>query len=290
MIRKIFPVYLLATAFLIPGILTLALLLPPAQAQSAQGTWSPPTNVSRSGSTSDPRIVIDSNQNVHILWLDAFNDYGYAYFNGETWSDPVGQSYIFYPEIPTLVAGSNGLVHAFWVSELGALLYSRSTGNNMGNPGAWAPPLVLASGVLNFHASTDLEGGLHLAYVQGPNENDIPTGVYYRRADPSGTSWTLGSSIYSSPYFRAIAADEAHVYTATTQVDGNTRVYISFDNFPLKRVFLASSQDNGTTWNEPLEVDRPDQDFCYDYSFRHHCLSRSAKHPSDVERQPAKWI
>jgi hypothetical protein len=250
--------YQFAAVLLLISILFLPILYPHPAVSAQQSSWSPPVNLSQSGSSSNPVIVIDSNQNVHTIWLDTFNDYGYAFWNGESWSDPIGLTYNFYPEIPTLIAGDNGQVHGFWINDNGVLLYSRVDGTSMGVVSAWTPGLALGTGILNFHASTDAQGRLHLAYAQGPNENGIPTGVYYRQADQLGTSWTTGIAVYLSPYFRSATAEDAHVYVATTQVDNSTRVYLGFDNPALKRVFLAASPDNGVSWGEPLEIDHPD--------------------------------
>lgn len=222
-----------------------------------QSRWTEPVNLSQSSSTSNPVIAIDTNQNVHVIWQDVFNDYGYAYWNGEQWSEPVGRTYIFYPEIPTLVGGANGLVHIFWITDNGALLHSSAPGSELSNPNSLSPPQVLGAGVLNFHASSDSQGRLHLGYAQGPNENGIPTGVYYRQSEPGATSWNIPTAVYLSPYFRSITPNSAHVYTATTRVDDNLRVYLTFDNPALKRVFFAASNDGGSTWQEPLEVDAP---------------------------------
>lgn len=252
------PAYHLTVALALLGVLALLIMIPLAAASAQQIPWSAPANLSQSGSSSNPVIAVDSNQNVHVIWLDEFSNYGYAFWNGETWSDPIGLTYNFYPEIPTLVAGTDGQVHSFWINDTGVLLYSRVAGVNMGNPSAWTPALALGTGILNFHAGTDPQGRLHLGYVQGPNENGFPTGIYYRQADPTGTSWSAGTSVYLSPYFRAMTAEEAHVYVAATQVDGTTRVYLGFDNPSLKRVFLVSSADNGVSWGDPLEIDRPD--------------------------------
>ncbi len=43
-----------------------------------------------------------------------------------------------------------------------------------------------------------------------------------------------------------------------TNPDGdNQEVYVSWDNRPIKRVYFARSQDGGTSWTEPVEVDGP---------------------------------
>lgn len=128
----------------------------------------------------------------------------------------------------------------------------------MANPLSLSPPQVIAGGVLNFHVSADSQGRLHLAYAQGPNENGVPAGIYYRQSGPAGTSWSGPAAVYRSPYFRSIAPESAHVYTAATQVGDSLHVYLTFDNPALKRVFFAASNDGGATWPEPLEVDAPD--------------------------------
>jgi hypothetical protein len=232
----------------------------PALAQTAPASWNPPVNLSQSGSTSKPAIVVDSNQHVHVIWLDTYSDYGYAAWDGENWSAPVGLTYGFYPEIPTLLPGPNGLVHVFWVTDSGALLYSKVAGDSMGNPASFSSSQVLAGAILNFNVNADEQGNLHLSYIQGPNDNGLPTGVYYRQADPTGSNWSIGKNIYTSPYFRSMTTDNTHVYSAATQVDGTARVYVAFDNAATKRVYLAISDDNGASWNEPLEIDKPDNE------------------------------
>jgi hypothetical protein len=230
-------------------------------AQNNDDPWSDPTNLSNSGSTYDPRIVIDSNGGIHVIWQDAFAGILYKYYNGKDWSSPYQVTFPFRDLKPELVAGRDGMIFAFWVNEYDILYYSFVRADNFGAPTQWAEPRWLADSAVARNISVDSQGRLHLAYVRTLDAFDTPAGIYYQRLDASSNKWTSPRQLYTSPYIRGLTSELANVQVATTDVDGSTRVYVAWDNRLRNKVLFSSSQDGGKNWDEPIEVARPELTF-----------------------------
>jgi hypothetical protein len=249
------------------GLFSFALLLtalvaqftiPRAAAQTNNGLWSTPVNLSHSGSTTDPSIVVDSEGGIHVIWVDAFAGTLYSIYNGDHWSAPIPVTYPFGDKKPQLVAGKDGLVFAFWVNQNGVLYYSFVRAENFASPTQWAEPRWLADTALVRSITVDSQGRIHLVYIRTLETFDSPAGVYYQRLDASSFKWTTPKQLYSSPYFRGLAADQANIQVATADTDGVTRVFVVWDNRPRKMIMLSSSQDGGKTWNGPIEIVKPE--------------------------------
>ncbi len=62
---------------------------PVSFAQSSQN-WSEPLNLSNSGSSTDPSLVVDLNGTIHVIWVDEFDGYKYTRSTdaGKSWTDP----------------------------------------------------------------------------------------------------------------------------------------------------------------------------------------------------------
>ena len=111
-----------------------------AIAQTATQDWTDPINISKSGLTSDPQLVIDTNGTYHAIWKDKVNGYMYARSeDGQLWSDPIKAKFPFSSDVssPVFVVGTNGMIHIFWVNQANALYYSRMTFSSFGKAELW---------------------------------------------------------------------------------------------------------------------------------------------------------
>ena len=83
------------------GLMTILLIgpawsaVPAVQAQSLQ-YWSTPVNVSNSGLSTDPRIIVDSDGVIYVVWVDAIDGYKYAESaDGKVWTSPTNATFPF---------------------------------------------------------------------------------------------------------------------------------------------------------------------------------------------------
>jgi hypothetical protein len=241
-----------------------------AQGQTTDQAWTTPVNLSHSGSTTNPSIVVDSNGVIHVVWVDTIAGEMYSSNDGTQWSTPVPASLPFGaapsngsaqstgPTNLRLIADSKGYVHAFWVDQNNQLYYSRVLGSQMGNGANWDPQLILANSAVDFDVAIDNQDRIHLAYVRAINESGFPAGVYYRQLAANGASWGNPDVLYQSQYFRSLTNQNANVSIATDRNSTGQNIYVAWDNRPRKQVFFVRSTDGGNLWSDPLEIDKAD--------------------------------
>lgn len=234
-----------------------------AAAQS-DDTWSPPVNISQSGSAENPALAVDADGGLHLFWQDAAAGFMVSEGNGRTWSDPLPVRLPFseppfaLPDAvnfegghtPQLLIDDAGLAHGFWINGDGRLLYSRASLENITEQTGWTTPVTLAESAAALDAALGENGRLHLAYIRPQQTDQFPAGVYYRRSDDGGVAWEGGVSPYLSPYL-AVPSNLAHV--TLTAAGGN--LFLGWDNRLLDSVFVARSGDGGETWETPVTMD-----------------------------------
>lgn len=232
--------------------------------------WSLPTNLSGSGATSDPRMVVDSNGLFHIVWKDDVDGFVYVQGNSLVWNEPEivelpFGTRVYYPDlndteptpyfVPTLVADQSGNIHAFWIDNENGLYYSSVPAASFGTFSAWRTRQILAQSALQFDVSLDSSGTFHLTYVRLQNTDEAPSGVYYRQSVNNGEAFSSAVSLYESRYFHAITADQVNIDLLTTNNDDATQVFVVWDNRLLGQVLAARSMDGGLSWDPSFQVD-----------------------------------
>jgi hypothetical protein len=234
------------------------------QAQSSED-WSEPTNLSQSGSSSDPMLVVDSDGVFHVIWVDEFAGYFYVSGNGVEWSEPVVVNLPFTDGVPKLLADKQGFIHAFWRDASNALYYSSVRAIDFEFAAAWTTPVKLGESAFDIGITLDQNGDIHLIYLRPLDSTEFPAGVYYRKLVRRDAEWRWSAPvmIYSSPYFRSIELADSNVDIATSMIDGAEYIYAVWDNQPRGRVYLGMSTDGGQTWGTPEEIDQPDSALGY---------------------------
>jgi BNR repeat protein len=230
-------------------------------AQSTQG-WSDPVNLSNSGSSTAPSIVVDSNGTIHVIWLDEFDGYQYTESTdgGTTWSVVKTAAFPFSPKgdfPPVFVAGHNGEIHIFWQDSTYALFYSQAQSSTLSVPSSWTGNLKLSDSVISFDASVSAANILHVGYIRNLVTELKPSGVYYQRLDGGG--WSPATNLYSSKYYRSVLPANSNISIAVSTVENRDRVLMSWDDRPQKRIFWSKSSDGGTTWDQAQQVSGPEQ-------------------------------
>ena len=124
----------LVSCLILTLVLGLNVLLVQAQTND---NWSEPLNISQSGSASMPIMVVDSDGNFHLLWVDEYSGLIYVAGDGVEWITPVPVVMPFDDSIPYLLADGEGNIHAFWRDSEGALYYSKVRASEFDNYSAW---------------------------------------------------------------------------------------------------------------------------------------------------------
>ncbi len=228
-----------------------------ANAQTTIGDWTEPTNLSRSGGSINPSVVVNSNNLLHVVWQDLYAGYIYTRWDGAEWSPPDPVSFPFDEYIPTLVSDGPDRVHAFWIEEDTQIRSSRVNSQNFGSGGNWTGTQILGRSASNLAAVTNSLDNIHLFYVRPEDTDSAPAGVYVRTSTDGGVSWSVSTPVYLSPYMRVLIQEDANLSVWAVDQGGQPVIYAAWDNRPLKRIFFTSSQDSGETWEEPVSMIQP---------------------------------
>jgi hypothetical protein len=251
-------------------VVGLMLTIVPSGKAQTDTDWSTPINLSASGVATNPVTVVDLHGIIHAIWADEVDGYKYSQSaDGITWTTPILVDFPFGPKdgVPVLLADSNGSIHAFWIGQFKELYYGQSTPETFSKPYIWRTKSRLSRNVSNFDVGFDSNGILHLAYIVNATEELRAAGVYYRQSIIGGGFWLDAVEIYLSEYFRGTTSLNSNVRVAIAEPPGKKKIYISWDNRPQKRIFLASSEDAGLTWSEALQFKGPDDTGRYDSPF-----------------------
>ncbi len=234
-------------------------------AQTPDNDWSAPENLSYSGSTTNPFMIVDETGVIHAIWEDSFLGYVYNYYDGNLWSPPEAVNFPFDP-ISTidlhLMADSNGLLHAYWISIVGNniegnLLYSQVNMASIANPDSWRTPQVLADSVVALDGTIDSQERIHIAFVTPFQTEGLEAGAYYTRS-AEGNFWTTPESLGSSPYMRTLTTENSSIDITASDINGTTNVYVTWDNRPRQKLFFIKSEDGGDSWGTPNDIVVPE--------------------------------
>lgn len=228
------------------------------QAPAITSSWTEPVNLSHSGASSDPQLIISSTGIFYAIWKDKIDGYIVTdSYNGRSWTKPTPVNFPFgiKDSSPILLADNTGFIHAFWMNSTDTLLYSRVLAEKFDNALSWEKTKFLAESAIDFDVVVDKLGSIHLAYVRKLSTPVTPSGIYIIESNNNGGKWGNPQMLYQSQYYRSLPPEETNVKLTTSNY-GNS-VYVVWDNRPLKRLFLAKSLGGGSTWTEPQELKGP---------------------------------
>ncbi|NUM44778.1 MAG: hypothetical protein HUU38_08715 [Anaerolineales bacterium] len=226
-------------------------------AQSPEQVWSPPINISLSGSAVSPVMVVVPDGPTFVVWQDEFDGIVFASRTEGAWSSPKAIDFPFEDTLPTLVADGLGNIHAFWLGDESALNYSSVSVENFGTAN-WTFATVIDDSVTAFNVVVSAKNDLHVTYVQTLNTEETPAGIYYQKRANGSEGWTTPVLLYPSAYLRLLPAENIKLELVTVE-QGETEetLYLMWDNRPLGQLFLLVSEDAGATWGEPIELRGP---------------------------------
>ena len=237
------------------------------RAQSSR-VWSDPVNISNSGSAVDPVIVVGRDGVIHAIWSPAAGGFRYARSeDGISWTPPRMVSFPFLDPASAkvlrpkdgqkfpfrLIPSPDGVINIFWINADGNLMLGRANSEQLPVPSSWASKERVADDVLNFDVDITTAGVFHLAYIR----NDEKAGIYYQRS-PNGALWTHTAKLYSSQYIDSMTFDDAHVRVSAPDDPESRTVLVAWDVRSIKRIFMATSTDSGSTFSEALQIKGPE--------------------------------
>jgi hypothetical protein len=250
----------LSTLLLIQLILGMFLVPPLVGYAQTSLDWSKPVNLSNSGASTNPSVVVDTEGVIHVIWFDELD--GYKYTNspdGVEWSSPKKVNFPF-PSLgdtkPTLVV-DNKEIHILWRDQVSnKLYYSRSLSSALDVPSRWTNFTELANAVVSYDVKVGNEGNLYVSYISIEGSDTIPPGVVFRRLDGSG--WSQPQILYPSQYFRSLKPEDANIHIGVSGGNTTDTVLIVWDDRIQKRIFLARSLDGGSEWENPVQISGPE--------------------------------
>jgi hypothetical protein len=220
-----------------------------------------PTNLSVSGSASQPAIAAAPNGTLYALWWDELD--GMRYTRGTSsltqtvWSrsvivpsmfgdrqdDPTTRTKKLSPPSELqMTVDRKGVAYAAWLGKQGELNYSRQQG------AGWSPPAKLTERALSSAMTTDITGTVRVAYAQRSSSPGSPPGVYFTTIGGGPIRRTL---VYSSTYFRSANPEEA---TVDVNADGKGNVIVTWHRSRQEQSKFARSGDGGKTWSQPHDI------------------------------------
>lgn len=215
--------------------------------------WSRPLDVIVDPGTADPngpRVAIDSQQNVHVIWGGASHSLRYASAplaeagSARAWSTPetLVQSL---PASHDIIATSDGALHVAYSSSSEQNTVSMITSTDLGQ--TWGAPATIAEIATSVNASDvrlamDGAGRFHAVWTEYQLPSGWPpTGVYYSRSTDGGVTWSAARQV----------APEGHAQIGVTTV-GNDAVHLVWrSTIGGDGTFHQVSLDGGDTWAAP---------------------------------------
>ena len=217
-------------------------------------SWSAPLNISNNGTASElPRIVIDSKDNVHIIWTDGLlwhADYTYSgqqnlYYrkkdsNGN-WS-AIRQLTHSYANWPDIAVDRSDNLHIIFTGLERELYYFKWNGVEWSNPA-----LIIEPVVNNFSPDISCEpngSGLHLVWYNNSNGQKILYSHY------DGNSWSSPEEINDSDL-------TYYANYPSIAVDSSNNPHITWQETRYGRVVYRQKQPSG--WSRKIQVNLASQ-------------------------------
>jgi len=239
------------------AILISLLAASPLAAQQAQVVFSPPQNVSSNpGASYYPRVAVDSQGSINIVWLDQSPGYNAVFFSrstdgGATFSTPQNLSNSPAGSSSAQIAvDSGGNINVVWVDNTPSnyqIFFSGSidggatfsTPKNISNDprGADYPYMTVDSG-----------DNINVAWVVSPRV--VPSIIFFSRSSDGGVTFSPPIALSTKPSRGPLVAVDSAGNINVAWIEGN--------NGPVQVIFSRSS-DGGATFTAPKVISWPSE-------------------------------
>lgn len=218
-------------------------------------TWSPAVDVSNTGDFSGgPRIAIDSNRSLHVVWLDATPGnyeifYSKSTDGGTTWSAAVNLSNNSVDsQISKIAVDSGDNLHVVWGDNFpdnAEIVYSKSVDGGA----TWSPAVNISntsSGSDSPSMAINSSGGIHVVWHDYIGGNDE---TFYSGSSDGGTTWSPVINVsnnYGPSYNPAVAVDSG----------GNVHAVWNDQASGFTQIVYSKSTDGGATWSAITDISK----------------------------------
>lgn len=218
-------------------------------------SWSTAVNVSNNtGDSIYPRIKVDSNNNLFVIWEDNTTSQWDIYYSnssnrGATWSTKVNISNTSgYSQKSDLEIDSNDNLYVIWADNTYGGQYDILYSNSSTRGTTWSTPVNISNNTAGYSLLSDLEidssGNLYVVWidnVSGQNE------VYYSNSSNRGATWSAKVNV---------SARAGNTTDADLEIDSNGILHIAYDdNTPGEYdIYYSTSSDKGATWGAATNI------------------------------------
>jgi len=222
-----------------------------------------PANITpHEGGAFSPRIALDSNEALNVVWGDGKElglrvVYLRSTDQGETFTEPLVVSGASTDALdPEVAVDSGDGINVVWQDQdsgVSAIMFARSTDRGA----TFSTPKRVSTGegrAIEAQIVADSEDRLNVVWV---DESSGSAQAYYSRSTDSGETFSTPISVSKAP--------NADIHKPVAAVFGDT-VYVAYQDGDLfgedggdRQVFLATSNDSGLTFDEGRQVSRADR-------------------------------
>src|SRR5882762_3275508 len=233
------------------AILISLLVASPLAAQQAQVVFSPPQNVSSNpGASYYPRVAVDSQGSINIVWLDQSPGYNAVFFSrstdgGATFStpqnlsnSPAGSS------SPHIAMDSGGNINVVWVDNTPSN-YQIFFSGSIDRGATFSTPMNISNdprGADYPYMTVDSDDNINVAWVVSPRV--VPSIIFFSRSSDGGVTFSAPIALSTKFSFGPQVAVDSAGNINIVWVDG-------FNNFD---VAFSRSSDGGATFTAPKVI------------------------------------
>ena len=209
----------------------------------AGSTWTTKRLTYSSSSSRDAVVAIDSNDHIHVAWMDESPGNSEIYYKkstngGANWTTKrltynSGASFS-----PAITVDSNDHIHLVWDDDSpldSEIFYKRSTDGGA----TWTTKRLTYNSLNSWYPIIAVASNNHL-YVVWHQFSPSETEIYLKRSTNGGVTWTTKRLTYNSGYSR---------YPAIA-MDSNDHIHLVWDDDSPGNleIYYKKSTDGGTNW------------------------------------------
>jgi Neuraminidase (sialidase) len=226
--------------------------------QNLESSWTLKRLTWNSGYSSNPAIVTDSNNYIHVVWDDNTPGNNEIFYKqstdgGANWSAPKRLSWTAgTSSVPVIAVDSNNHIHVVWSDSIvvwseenpgnGEIFYKKSTDGGAN----WSTKRLTWTSGSSSSPAIDLDSNNHIHIIFF---DDTPGNleIFHKKSTDGGTNW-------SAP--KRLTWNTGNSYSPTIAVDSNNHIHAAWmDETPGNfEIFYKQSTDGGANWSAPKRL------------------------------------